>query len=84
MARQNALPLTLPPRLIGRDAAAAYVSVSPHVFDLMVKEGRMPRAKRVTGRRVAWDVRELDNAVDRLPEVEGPTADETWSDIDAS
>jgi predicted DNA-binding transcriptional regulator AlpA len=84
MARQNALPLTLPPRLIGREAAAAYVSVSPNVFDLMVKEGRMPRAKRVTGRRVAWDVRELDSAVDRLPEVEGPTADETWSDIDAS
>ena len=84
MARQNALPLSLPPRLIGREAAAAYVSVSPNVFDLMVNEGRMPRAKRVTGRRVAWDVRELDSAVDRLPEVEGLTADETWSDIDAS
>ena len=84
MARQNALPLTLPPRLIGREAAAAYVSVSPNVFDLMVKEGRMPRAKRVTGRRVAWDVRELDSAVDGLPEVEGPTTDQTWSDIDAS
>jgi hypothetical protein len=54
------------------------------MFDLMVKEGRMPRAKRVTDRRIAWDVRELDSAVDRLPEVEGPTTDETWSDIDAS
>jgi len=44
----------------------------------------MPRAKRVTGRRVAWDVRELDSAVDRLPDVEGSTPDETWRDIDAS
>jgi predicted DNA-binding transcriptional regulator AlpA len=84
MARQSALPLNLPPRLIGREAAAAYVSVSPNVFDDMVKEGRMPRAKRVTARRAAWDVRELDSAVDRLPEVGEPTEDETWSDIDAS
>ena len=68
MARQNALPPTLAPRLITREAAAAYVSVSPTTFDEMVKDGRMPRPKRLGGRRKAWDVRALDAAIDDLPQ----------------
>jgi hypothetical protein len=38
MTRQVALPPTLAPRLINREAAAAYVCVSPNTFDEMVKE----------------------------------------------
>jgi len=84
MPRATALPSNLPPRLIGREAAAAYVSVSPNMFDQMVDDGRMPNAKRLGDRRIAWDVRELDAAVDHLPaEAGGPIADETWSDVDA-
>jgi hypothetical protein len=37
-----ALPPTLPPRLICREDAAAYVCVSPNTFDAMVADGRMP------------------------------------------
>jgi hypothetical protein len=33
----------------------------------MIEDGRMPSAKRLSDRRLAWDVRELDSAVDRLP-----------------
>ncbi|CAL77379.1 hypothetical protein BRADO3601 [Bradyrhizobium sp. ORS 278] len=78
MTRQVALPPTLPPRLIGREAAAAYVSVSPKTFDVMVSEGRMPQARELTPRRWAWDVRELDAAVDGLPRKGGPAdQDET-------
>jgi predicted DNA-binding transcriptional regulator AlpA len=85
MARQTALPPNLPPRLIGREAAAAYVSVSPTTFDEMVSDGRMPRSKLLGGRRIAWDVRALDAAVDRLPiDGEHPSNDATWSDIDAA
>jgi predicted DNA-binding transcriptional regulator AlpA len=58
MTRQVALPPTLAPRLINREAAAAYVCVSPNTFDEMVKDKRMPRPKRLGGRRIAWDVRE--------------------------
>ena len=47
MARHAALPPTLPPRLISREAAAAYLSVAPGTFDKMVEVGRMPRAKRL-------------------------------------
>jgi predicted DNA-binding transcriptional regulator AlpA len=84
MTRQAALPPTLAPRLIGRDAAAAYVCVSPNTFDVMVKDGRMPRPKRLSDKRIAWDVRALDVAVDRLPAETGDVAtDESWSDVDA-
>jgi predicted DNA-binding transcriptional regulator AlpA len=59
------------------------VCVSPNTFDRMVEDGRMPRAKRLGDRRIAWDVRELDVAVDQLPAEEAGSDDETWSDIDA-
>jgi predicted DNA-binding transcriptional regulator AlpA len=85
MAKQDALPPTLRPRLVSREAAAAYVSVSPTTFDQMVKDGRMPRPKILGGRRIAWDVQTLDLAVDSLP-VDGQNnpADDTWGDIDAA
>lgn len=82
VARQTALPPTLPPRLIGREAAAAYLSVSSTIFDEMVRDGRMPRPKKLGERRLAWDVRAIDRAIDLLP-VDGDDTDEsTWSDVD--
>jgi hypothetical protein len=82
MARQHALPPTLAPRLIGRNAAAAYVSLAPNTFDVMVRDGRMPKPRILTTGRKAWDVRLLDQAVDELPldgeDVGG--ADRGWDD----
>ena len=83
MPHQGALPPSLPPRLVSREVAAAYVCVSPNTFDRMVDEGRMPRPKRLGDRRIAWDVRELDAAVDRLPAETAGRGDDTWSDVDA-
>ena len=85
MVRQVALPPTLAPRLICRQAAAAYVCVSPNTFDEMIEDGRMPRPKMLGGKRRAWDIRELDAAIDRLP-VQGDDAeaDETWGNVDAA
>ena len=83
MARQTALPPTLAPRLVGREVAAADISVSPTTFDEMVEDGRMPPPRKLGGRRRAWDVRELDAAVDRLP-IAGEDSDATWEDIDAA
>lgn len=82
-SRHCALPPTLSPRLISREAAAAYVCVSPTKFDEMVRDGRMPRARRIDARKV-WCVRELDGAADNLP-IDGQDAaqDSTWEDIDA-
>jgi predicted DNA-binding transcriptional regulator AlpA len=84
MVRYKALPPMLPPRLLNREASAAYVGVCPVTFDAMVRIGLMPKPKVVFGRRVAWDVRELDSAIDRLPSVgEDSGIDTTWDDIDA-
>lgn len=74
MPRQNALPSQLPPRLIGREAAAAYVCLSPTIFDKLVGEGRMPKPRQLSPHRKAWDVRELDLAIDNLPK-DGESAD---------
>jgi predicted DNA-binding transcriptional regulator AlpA len=81
MSKQAALPSTLPPRLIGREAAAAYINVSPNTLDKMVAEGRMPRPRVLVDRRHAWDVRELDLAVDSLPHrgEELAASDEGWA-----
>ena len=87
VARQSALPPTLTPRLISRDDAAAYVGVSPNTFDKMIADGLMPNPRRLTERRLAWDLRQLDTAIDRLP-IDGDadtdaTDDHSWDDIDA-
>lgn len=85
MPRQTALPSSLKPRLITREAAAAYICVSANVFDQMVRAGTMPRPKILSERRKAWDVRELDTAIDLLPsDGNDLSLDETWSDVDAS
>ena len=89
MARNSALPHSLPPRLISREAAAAYVNLSPNTFDLMVEQGTMPKARIVSAGRIAWDVRELDLSVDALPYKGQPVgnlaaADEGWDDAHAA
>ncbi|MFT4079263.1 MAG: hypothetical protein QM659_08130 [Rhodomicrobium sp.] len=68
-------PLTLQPRLIGREAAAAFVGLSVRKFDELVADGRMPKPKRIDA-RVLWDVRALDAAVDRLDDATTQTLDE--------
>jgi predicted DNA-binding transcriptional regulator AlpA len=84
MAQQLALPPSLAPRLINREAAAAYISVSPNMFDDMVEAKKMPKPKLLGGRRKAWDVRELDAAVDNLPADTAEFPDKSWGDVDAA
>ncbi len=84
MARQAALPPGLAPRLLTREAAAAYVSVSAGTFDKLVAQGRMPPPRILTGKRRAWDLHALDSAIDRLPLASDDSSDSTWEDIDAA
>jgi predicted DNA-binding transcriptional regulator AlpA len=80
MPRQAALPPTLAPRLVGREAAAAYVCVSPHTFDDLVDRKLMPRPRVLGDKRRAWDIRELDAAADALPhDGELTASDEGWT-----
>ena len=58
--RADVLPLSLPPRGLSRTEAAAYIGVSPTLFDKMVDDGRMPRPKQVSAR--SWV--EVDRGVE--------------------
>jgi predicted DNA-binding transcriptional regulator AlpA len=61
----SALPASLAPRGLSRPQAAAYIGVSASLFDQLVKDGRMPRPKRING-RVVWDRRRLDECFEAL------------------
>jgi len=52
---------------LSREEAARYVGVGTTKFDEMVKDGRMPKPKRIDG-RVVWDRIKLDAAFTDLPD----------------
>jgi predicted DNA-binding transcriptional regulator AlpA len=59
--------------------------VAARTFDKMVEDGHMPRAKRLSEGRVAWDVRALDAAIDSLPsDGVSKQTDDSWGDVDAA
>ena len=67
--RRDVLPISCPPRGLSRGEAAAYIGVSPSLFDQMVKDHRMPCPKRINSRTV-WDRLALDEAFAALPDTE--------------
>lgn len=77
---QGQTPAVLPPtrRGLSRVLAAGYVGVGPTKFDEMVSDGRMPKPKRIDGRKV-WDVRALDQFFEALPS-DGEIDDNPWDD----
>jgi predicted DNA-binding transcriptional regulator AlpA len=76
--RENILPTNLPPRGLSRVQSAAYVGVSPTLFDDMVSDGRMPKPIRINGRRV-WDRVKLDEAFAALSDGNG--GDDPWNKV---
>lgn len=68
--KYDALPPSLPPRGLCREAAASYIGVSPTKFDELVDDGRMPQPKRIDTRKV-WDRSSLDAFFDLLPGGDG-------------
>jgi excisionase family DNA binding protein len=59
--------LSYAPRGLSREEAARYVGVGLTKFEEMVKDGRMPRPKRIDG-RVVWDRLKLEAAFSDLPD----------------
>ena len=70
----------LAPRGLSRIQAAGYIGVSPNLFDVMVKDGRMPAPKEINA-RVVWDRRKLDTAFELLPDVGGVTLEPDTKDV---
>jgi hypothetical protein len=74
--RYGALPPNLPPLGLRREAAAAFVCMSPSKFDELVADGRMPKPKRIDG-IVQWPVEKLRVAYAALPDDD---TDTDWYD----
>ena len=77
--RDHVLPATLAPRGLSRVQAAAYIGVSPSLFDEMVKDERMPQPIRINS-RVLWDRHQLDEAFAVLADGRDQLGDE-WDDV---
>jgi predicted DNA-binding transcriptional regulator AlpA len=65
-----------PPRGLSREEAARWIGISPSLFDLMVKDGRMPGPKLINS-RVVWDRYRLDAAIEALPDRD-EAANDDW------
>ena len=59
-------------RGLSRSQAAAYIGVSPTMFDAMIDDCLMPKPKCIGARRV-WDRHALDEAFMDLPDADAPT-----------
>lgn len=77
--RENVLPRSLAPRGLSRVQAAAYIGVSPSLFDEMVKDGRMPKPMHINARTV-WDRLKLDEAFAALSDSE-KDGDDPWDKL---
>jgi predicted DNA-binding transcriptional regulator AlpA len=77
--RDDVLPKSLAPRGLSRVQAAAYIGVSPSLFDEMVKDGRMPKPMRINARTV-WDRIKLDEAFAALSDG-GDGSGDAWSSV---
>lgn len=63
--RETAVPL---PAVLGlnREQSAAFVGISPSLFDKMIEAGKMPHPRLMFGRNV-WDVDELVISFKAIP-----------------
>jgi predicted DNA-binding transcriptional regulator AlpA len=77
---EDILPQSLAPRGLSREQAAAYIGISPSLFYILVKDGRMPAPKRINARAV-WDRLQLDTAFAALPGNDAPV--NPWDEIAA-
>lgn len=75
--RRDVLPSSLAPRGLSRVEAAAYIGVSPSLFDEMVEDRRMPKPKVINSRTV-WDRLQLDASFSALPDKDGAAEGNPW------
>jgi hypothetical protein len=67
-----------PRRGLSRIDAAIYLGISPSKFDELRKDGRVPPARLIDGRKV-WDVRDLDFAFEAFPLESNDGTTESWT-----
>jgi excisionase family DNA binding protein len=65
------------PILLSREEAAAYIGIGTTKFDELVRDGRMPKARRIDGRKL-WLQPELETAAFALPIDGEPETSSVW------
>jgi predicted DNA-binding transcriptional regulator AlpA len=65
-------------RGLKRAEVAEYIGISVTKFDALVSDGRMPKPKRIDGRRV-WDRIAVDRAFELL-DADAQTASNPWDE----
>ena len=70
----------VPRRGLSRTEAAMYICISPGKFDELVADGRMPKPRKIDGRKI-WDIRALDLAFDALPGEDAPPTPNSWEGV---
>ncbi len=76
MTERNPLPLGMTPRLLTKEAAAAYCSMSPDAFEARIRP-HVP-ALDISARPLLWDIKALDRWLDEQSGIAGalPSIDE--------
>lgn len=59
--------ITTRPAALDRAGVAAYLSLSESTVEKLTREGEFPQPRLLSGRRVAWLVRDLDVWLDQRP-----------------
>lgn len=60
------------PVYLDKEATCAFVALSPSTLEKEVREGRFPRPRLLSGRRVAWLVREVEAWAESRPVADLP------------
>lgn len=75
---KSTIPPGCPRRGLSRIEAALYLGISPSKFDELRKDGRVPPARLIDGRKV-WDVKELDFAFEAFPLESNDARSDDWT-----
>jgi hypothetical protein len=75
MKTKSRLPVGLLPRLLCRDAAAAYCGISPNHFDGTIAKDVKPLC---VGKRHLWDIKKLDQWIDAQGGRDSPQTVDDW------
>jgi predicted DNA-binding transcriptional regulator AlpA len=59
--------VTIRPRMLAEDAAAAYAGFSVSTLQKLVREGKLQKPRQVSQGRVAYEVSDLDEYLDTCP-----------------
>lgn len=67
MSKTQNFVVQIKPLYLGREQAAAFLSLSASMLDKLVAQGDLPRPRKLSAGRTAWLVQELETWGQSLP-----------------